>query len=255
MRTLTVVALVLSIATAPAAAADDEQALILQVKTAQRAGLQHHDLAGYMALWTDDARIVSGRSAARGPHDLTLTRAQIGATRAIRFAGPAARIGIRWENTKATIRGDEATVTWRAITGTPKFREVVGEIYKLRRTPQGWRCYENRWWLEAVGPADKLSRFTPEVWARLDREVEQARAKADPRELAHALLRAYRLQEAHRTITGFTAAHADDVQGWILQSSLALLTGDAEGAARAARAALELDPGAYVPPWAHYLDK
>lgn len=60
----------------PSVTAEDSDRETIQklVQDSQRAGHIKHDLDKYMSMWTDDAKIIIGRSEKAGPYDVTIPR-------------------------------------------------------------------------------------------------------------------------------------------------------------------------------------
>jgi hypothetical protein len=230
--------------------ADDEQQIRDLIVTAQRAGFEKNDLDGYMKQWADDAQIIAGRGPEPGEHDTTLDRKQIEATRRVRFETlpklfSSDPLKLQFEDLKIDVSGGQAVVRATAKVSygeSGEFYEQVKEIYKLRRAPDGWRVYSDRFWLEETKTPDGATRFDAEKWEQFDAEVAAARKSNDPRRLVPALMAAMRFAEAHTIAKQITANDDDD--DWHLRGWAALQAGDASDAVRSFQKAKLLEPDA-----------
>ncbi len=234
----------------------DEAATIKKfVLDAQQAGFVRHDLETYLAQWADDARIVGARGEAPGKHELTLVRKQIDATRRLRFRGKPEIRSMSFASPRVTVEGDEAILR---VLHTVEFEggfESVSEIYRLRRTANGWKVYENRWWPVRAKYGERKFDFNEGTWKELDARVEECRRKGDLRELLRALFDAFRFAEAHETARKLTGGADVEALDWVMRGQAAVLAGDGKDAAQAFQKALELDPRAPVPSYARPADK
>lgn len=234
----------------PRAAQDEAERVVELVLEAMRAGYERHDATAYLALWADDARLTGGRGELPGRYDFTLDRSSIEAAQSIRFCGTPPRYSFDFERAEGRVDGDEARLRTVTVLDFEGGFEREGEIYRLRRTPDGWRLFENRWWPIAEVVGDETLHFDAALWRELDARVARLEGAADPRERARALGAAYRFEEccsAWRRVTERDDARAAD---WAEYGRRALQVGEAGEALRAFRVALELDPAAPVPPHA-----
>ena len=220
------------------------------VVVGQRGGFIRHDLAAYMAQWTDDARIVAARGEMAGQYDYALDRAQIEATRRLRFRGASAVMTIDYEDERITVAGDRATMRVRTRLVYREGDERVGEIFRLRRTATGWRVYENRYWPLSQGSGDGATVLDDAYYAVADARVAAERAADDRYELAVALLHANRHPEAFATLRELTDAEDAEAYDWVLRGLAAVSVGEAADAEAAFAAALALDPTVPVPDYA-----
>ena len=56
------------------------------IEAAMRAGFLEHDLDAYMKVWAPEGRLIAGRTSTPDAHDVTMSYAQIEATKRLRFA-------------------------------------------------------------------------------------------------------------------------------------------------------------------------
>ena len=233
------------------ASAEDVAAIKSVVFDAQRAGFIRHDVDAYMAQWTDDATQVSARAEQPGPYDFRMTRAQIEATKRLRFDGSSIINAIEFRDPKIEVDGDGAVMHVVSQVGMMDSSETVGEIYKLRRTPEGWRVHENRFWTISNMQHGEVVQWTPERYAALDERVERERADGDTYELGIALMEAQRYPEAYAAFKQVTEAQDVEAYDWVMRAQLAMLVGEVEDALASYAAALALDASMPVPAYAH----
>lgn len=241
-----------------AAPLDDADSTLIRrvVEQTQRAGHLRHDLDKYMSLWTADAKIIGGRSEERAAHDTTLSRKQIEATRGLRFRGaPVKGMKLAFENTKVEVRGDRATLTHQATFSANGYVEVVREVYRLRRTADGWKAYENRWWPVKMGDADHPVVYTRKTWRTLDQEVAETKQMDDPEAHFHALFAAFRFPEAFAATKLWTKRSPNNADAWAARGTAAVFSGNADDAKKSFKTALVLDPQCNVPPYARGIGK
>lgn len=229
---------------------DEVEEIHKVVFEAQRAGHIRRDLAKYMSQWTDDARIVVGRSEQPGDYDWSLDRAQIEATRTLQFQEPSVVRNVEFQNPRVTFEDDVATMRVDVQVAYPDAAASMSEIYKLRRTDAGWRVFENRWWRVSTMEYGKTTTFDDAYWAERDARVDTERAAGDTYELGVALMDAWRFPEAHEMFVKLTEGQDPEPHDWFLRGQTALMIGQAEDAVASFRAALELDPRAQVPVYA-----
>jgi hypothetical protein len=234
----------------PSARLVEREAVLRLVDEGQRAGWERHDLEGYMAQWASEARLVAGRAPEPGPHDWSLQREAIRATRQVRFAEPLP-VGrsMNVELVAFTLEGDGALLQTRTTLRQPGYVEAVGEHYRLHRSEAGWRVVENRWWpLETIAGAERIV-YDEAYWQAADAEVEAARAAGEPGALVDALTRAYRFPEALEAMRAWTAEPDAPAALWLVRARLALLVGEVSDGREAWERARQLDPTVPAPPF------
>ncbi|MFT7624573.1 MAG: ketosteroid isomerase-like protein [Myxococcota bacterium] len=251
LRTASLLVFVSCISVPLVASADSKADAIKVVHEAQRAGFERHDLAGYLAMWTDDATIIGTRPAAKkGAYDMVQTRAQFGATKKLMFTGRSTLfLSFSEVKAQATPWGIriEAVAT---ITAPGAFIEKVQETYLMRRTAAGWRCYQNTWALLATGPADKPVTTDAAYYARLDAAVDAAGIAKDTQRLVDALMQAGRLDEARTAVEHGCKEQPDSAKMWAKRVMVSYRRGDVPDALASAAKARALDGSIWLPPWA-----
>jgi hypothetical protein len=218
----------------------------------QEAGWGRHDLKTYMTQWTDDARIIAGRAEQPGKFDFNLDRKQIEATRRLHFHGkPPEKRKITFANVKVTVKDEEAELRCRSTLANEDEQYVSDEIYRLRKTPAGWKVYLNRGWFVSNKFKDQSTTYDAETWKKLDQEVEDLRG-TDKRgdKVGMALLNACRAAEAYDILKKVTARKDVTANDWLPFGYAAFLAGRADESVAAFKKALELDPDLPVPPFA-----
>jgi hypothetical protein len=238
------------------------QAIIALIQGSQRRGLRDQDLAAFMSIWGDDARVVEGRGAEPGPRDELLPLERI--EHFWRKRGNAADddydMEVEYSDERADVRGQRAEVRWKLIQRyTHKrdkavIRESYGERWILVASPAGWRVIENRMWPLAYEDATLKVTFDEAAWRRFDTAVDDARKSGDTLRLLDALHSARRNGEGHdeavraTTLPGAGAAH------WRWRATFARRLYFFDDTALALRREAELDPSIEVPAWARDAD-
>jgi hypothetical protein len=216
---------------------------------AQEAGWLRHDFKTYMAQWADDARIVIGRAEQPGKYETVFDRKQIEATRRMMMSGKAPTDRkINYEDVKVKLEKDQAELRVRNTGFFGEDYQTVAEIYRLRKTPAGWKVYLNRAWVLKSRWGNQVTTFDADTWKKLDAEAD-ALVATDKRgdRAANALVAAYRFSEAHKLLKKVTAQKDATAGEWLQSGYIALTAGQAEEAMSAFRMALKLDPRAPVP--------
>jgi hypothetical protein len=221
----------------------DIEAIKKTVFDAQLAGWERHSIGPYMAQWSDDARVIVGRSENPGKYDLVLSRDQLEATRRMLFQDKPS-LKLVFENARVEVKGNKAVLrvqtTWK-VKGSPEFSQAVQEVYRLRRTGGGWKVWENRAWLTSKVVGTEVRQFDEKTWKKLDARVEELRGAGSGLELAFALCEAYRFAEAHQTAQKYTSAGRASADDWRLRAFFALQAGDAKDAKMSLDKAQSLD--------------
>ncbi|MEX0937675.1 MAG: hypothetical protein WDZ59_07420 [Pirellulales bacterium] len=240
--------LLLCAGTRSASSSEDEGAVVELVQQSQRAGFQRHDFEKYIAAWDANGQIVGGRLAHPGKYDTKLSRAQIEATRRLRFrAAPPTELAMSFSNVASQIEGDRAEVRYRTTIEGNGAVEVVDELYRLRKVNGEWKITENRWWPVEMGRADSPTKLDEAVWQAMDAQIARLDQAGDLAAKARALFSAFRFTEAYATAKSLTGDSPDDAEAWILRGRTALFAGDAEDAVSSYQKALAIDPAANVP--------
>ncbi len=233
------------------AAADDAADIQEVVFDSLRAGFQRGDLAAFMKCLADDFKMIEGREEKPGKSDHTLNRKQLEGMMRLVFADlPEGGFKLTLASPRVEVRGDKAelrvmtTVQWDE-DGEESDRQ--SEVYLLRRTADGWRVYENRFWMVESIQNDKTIDYDAKGWKTLDAIVEAAEKEGDLGKLVEALGDARRVVEAHKAAKKLTARDGATADDWVLRGWCAADAGDLEDAIKAFREALKLEPDSPVP--------
>jgi len=246
--------------TAQATRADEEAAIIAFIQRSQREGVVGRDPEAFMRIWARDARLIGGRSEQPDRYDHALDYAQFRRSAQLRSKGKAdAQLSLEYRDEAVTITGDQATVTWSLTVKWRRTRdgstgsEDTGERWKLRRTPDGWRVVENRYWPRAATFGGKTFVFDQAHWRKRDEAVVLARDSDDPIELAMALLEAFRLTEALEVARKMTQDGPGNPEAWAWRGRLADRARLAVEALEAYEKLRVIDPKAEVPGWVEHM--
>jgi hypothetical protein len=247
--------IVLSLASHVVAVDKDEAAAVARlVQETQRAGFERHEFDKYMTLWADDAKIIVARSEKPGRHDMTLSRAQIEATRRVMFrADPPKDSKMTFANVRPEVDGDSATVRYRSTIGSKEYVETVDEVFRLRKKDGRWQAFENRAWPIETRNGDETTKYNAETWQRLD--AEAAKHEKDPSKLLPALMDAWRFPDAHAAAKKWTGQEKDKSEAWLWRGLSGMAAGDATDALNSFDKVLALDPKAVVPDYLHAAKK
>jgi len=230
---------------------DDKEAIEKVVFDAQRAGVERGDLQAYLAQWTKDARIIAGRGPIKGEFEITLDRQQIEDTRRLRFSWRPVEYGnwkLGFRDVQTTITGDHAQMKLKSTVTVAYSRETVGEIYKLRRTKDGWRVYENRFWpIETKQAINRITKYDAATWKQLDADVDRFKNEDKPLQVLGALQAAYRWKEAHKQAKTVFSSPKISAREWLSRAGTALQAGDADDAIYSFKMAKKIEPQLEIP--------
>ena len=215
---------------------------------ADEAGWLHHDLESYIEWFAADAELTAGRSDTPGPYDITSNRETLKAVRSMEFQAPLPP-GFRFDYPRLDVNlsDDKATLAISTLVRFDGGYQTWDGKVELRRTSQGWKAVESRWWLVNQKTGDELTTFDAVTLARLDDEVEKQRVAGDRHALADALFNARRVADAHKITKDLTSMPNAPVSDWILRGRLALPAYDPADAVVAFKNAVSLDPRAPIP--------
>lgn len=134
--------------------------------------------------------------------------------------------------------------------------EMTGELYRLRKTPAGWKVSLNRGWPLKTKFGKDVRTFDADTWEKLDSDADEL-VRMDKRgnRAAQALIVAHRFRDAHDLLKKVTARKDATADDWIRRGEAALMVGDADDALSAFRNALNLDETAPVPDFAREIQK
>ncbi|HBO43438.1 MAG TPA: hypothetical protein DD670_05815 [Planctomycetaceae bacterium] len=222
----------------------EAKTIVEMVQNSQRAGILDRDFDAYMAIWSDDAKMIQGRGEKPGKYDFMIDLAAIKAKH--RDSQPRQR-RMRYEKERIDISGETAVFRCRTYLSELEWITATDEIFRLRRTDQGWKVYENRFWPVASYTWCASTHYTAETWKKLDAEVARLKKGDDRLALLDALFHAHRMKEAHTTAKQWTEDEKDNVTAWVYRGYAANWLGKNKDAMGAFRKALELDNDAPVP--------
>ena len=227
---------------------DEAAGIAEMVQESQRGGYERHDFEAYMAIWAEDAKIISARSSEPDKYDIEMTRSQIEDLARLKFRAPAPTdVKFQFDAVRVDLSGDEAILEYQVTVTTESTVDIGNEIYRLRKTSDGWKAYENRYWPLELRVDDQVIKYDATTRAERDDEVERTLKNNDRLALAFALMDARRYKECHTTAKQLTSESADDPEAWTLRGHAALSVGDAKDAETSFRRALDLDENAHVP--------
>ena len=146
--------------------------------------------------------------------------------------------------------GEEAVLRVRAELKNPEVTETVEETFKLRRTKEGWKAYENRGWPVTTRAGAKTIAHNAAYWKEKDAQIEAARRTGNRQAEVRALSEGFRFAEAYKLLKDLTAGKEAQVADWVQRGSLAVVLGDAKDAEASFKKALLLDEKAPVPDYA-----
>jgi tetratricopeptide (TPR) repeat protein len=157
---------------------------------------------------------------------------------------------MKFENVKTAIKGDEATVTYRATIREPKHSMTADEVFRLRRKDGKWQVYENRSWPIKVQGSDFIEEFEPSTWEALDDQASRAEAAGDLGGQVGALMHGQRYADAHNAARKWIDKEPKSAQPWLARAEAAMAVGDTVDAIASFKKALAIDPKASLPEYA-----
>src|SRR5688572_13481058 len=229
-RSHILVAIALVGGTTLARAGDEAEAVKKAVLGPQEAGWGRHDFKTYMTQWADDAKMVVARGPKADKRDITFSRKQIEATRRLLFSvRPLPGQKVVFENVQVKVKEEQAEVSLRNTVHFGADYEVADELYRLRKTADGWKVYLNRGWVVKSRQGDNETTYDAAKWKMLD-EVADDKARSDKRghEAALALMAAYRFPEAHALLKKVTARDDATAADWVARGHAAMTAGHAD---------------------------
>lgn len=150
------------------------------------------------------------------------------------IVGRESRRKVEVDKIDVEVRGDDATLSWRSVS-SEKATDYFREAFVLRRTRDGWRVVEKRYWPTArEEESGERHRFSKSTFDEMDRHVEAMKATGDQRRVLYALFGAYRFAEALELARSLST-HPDLADKWLWEmlALSAMMMGDAEEAAAA----------------------
>jgi hypothetical protein len=215
----------------PARPAREE--IIDTILTSEKALLEEGDVDAHLAIWAPDSNIIRARAREPGPYDVKVPVDRLRPTLRM-IVGRETRRKVEVDKIEVELTDDDATLSWRSVS-SEKATDYFREAFVLRRTRDGWRVVEKRYW--PTGREDESGerhRFSKSTFEELDRHVEAVRASGDQRVALYALFGAYRFAEALELARALST-HPDLADKWLWEmlALSALMMGDAEEAASA----------------------
>lgn len=233
----------------------DDKALITWIQDSQRGGLVQRDTDAFMKIWAKDVKVIAGRSPTPSLYDTVMTYSELEASSRAKAKGRAdASLAVRYEDEAAeVVARDQIDITWSGQfewrsedrSGTDSF----AELYRLRRTDEGWRVYENRSWMVASTRDGKTTRYDDTFWKERDADVARLGASATEVERILALHTAMRFAEAHALAVAFTAKEPENGVAWRWRLAEAVQLRNVEEAVAAGKKVHALDPTIPLPGW------
>lgn len=215
----------------PARPAREE--IIETILASEKALLEDGDVDAHLAVWAPDAVIIRARAREPGPHDVKVPVDRLKPTLRM-IVGRETRRKVEVDKIEVEVKGDDATLSWRSVS-SEKATDFFREAYVLRRTRDGWRVVEKRYWPTArEEESGERHRFSSSTFAEMDRYVDAMKATGDQRQVLYALFGAYRFAEA-LDLARALSTHPDLADKWLWEmlALSALMMGDAEEAAAA----------------------
>ncbi|HLA83878.1 MAG TPA: nuclear transport factor 2 family protein [Thermoguttaceae bacterium] len=218
------------------------------VLNSQVAGIRDRDVATYMSIWSDDAVFMVGRGEKPGLYDIAWTRAQVEESGRVKSAaGPDKDVKLTHDDVRVELSGDRAVLTCKTRFTTDGFLRVSREIFRLRKTNEGWRVHENRLWPLYYQRRGKTTTYTPEKWKELDADVARCQDGEYLWALLAALAEAWRFKETYAQAKEITEENEDQPAAWLWRAHTAEALGHIQDSLASYRRALALDPKSQVP--------
>jgi hypothetical protein len=154
-----------------------------------------------------------------------------------------------FDNARVEVSGDTAELRWRTTFRTEGFEEVTSELYKLRKTSEGWRAFENRYWTITSGQPGGAPVKDVAYWAAQDTRVKAAQQTGDGLAEAIALMDANRFADAHQRLTSLPEEKLVP-SAWALRAIVAVIVGNVPDAKTSACRARATQADVQLPDWA-----
>ncbi len=229
-------------------------AIVAFVQKSQREGIAGRDPEAFLRIWTSDARSVGGRREQPEPYDVALDLAAMRASAVAKSRGPADEtLTFRYRDVTSQATADEITLRWSlAVDFTAPGESGVDEsieIYRLRRTPEGWRVFYNRYWPVSETYAGATVRYDDALWNEREASLAAARKGGDAHGVITALQVAWHVREGYDAAVKLTAERPKEVRAWRARANLANRLRLIDEAVAAYRQLADLDAKARIPGW------
>jgi tetratricopeptide (TPR) repeat protein len=235
----------------------DEETVQKLVVRALEADWERHDLDAYFAIWTDDCKLIRGRTEAPQKADVVFDRKKLEAVVRLTRQGtkPDPNVLQVFEEVTGAVmgeKGDRAEVRVRIKRPFPGGSETLQEVYRLRRTPKGWMVSEIRTWPVELVTEKKTITYDDKTWEDLDTFAAEKKGVDDRGTLLMVALQdARRYEEAMEVAKKVTARNDVTHFEWGIRGEIAMQLGDTQDALESYRKALALDPKSPVPHFVH----
>ncbi|MCA8943352.1 MAG: hypothetical protein KDB80_12385 [Planctomycetes bacterium] len=222
------------------------------VEDCQRALFQHGDYDRYIAAFSPDSQLVSGRGPDASDDDVVYPSDDFRRIRRFRFDGVPTD-GLRLDVDDPELRWDDDTAILRvrATSSFPDdsgitYGEEFGEIYELRFVSGDWRIVENRYWPIRIGDIT----FDAAHWRRLDAAVTASRRRGNLADETGWLMESLRFPEAWEAATRWSESSPEEIDAWWARAFAASLCGKVDDSLAAFRRIREIEPRAELPEFA-----
>jgi WD40 repeat protein len=232
---------------------DVENIKDIVVRTYQGGWLEHQ-LSIYLAGFTADARMRTGRGERPGAADILFNRRQIEEVHRVRFQGPPApsTTGFSYEDMQVAIEKDDADLHFRAVLHFERGYDAYGIHHRLRRTPDGWRIREDNSWILEEKWDGRRTVYGDPTWKKLDAEATRQATSSDRGPWFSTMAQGRRLGEIYqqaRKLTELAGARALD---WVNRGRLALDMGEVRDALQSFDKALSMDADVELPDYMNH---
>lgn len=234
----------------------DVRALIAWLQDSQRAGVVERDVRAFLKIWSDDARLVHARTEKPSPYDIVADRAAFEKSARMQARGERDyRLDMRHEDEEAEVTDEgEVVIRWTVRAswkqGAKSGSDTSREIFRLRKTDEGWRVYENRFWPLASEVDGEVTRYDAAFWAKQDAEVDKLQPSDPPGEQLALLFLAGHYERGYTYARELTEKNPRQVEAWGYRATFARKTYRMDDSVAAYKRLEELDPKARIPEWA-----
>lgn len=206
------------------------------VKKAERAGYEHHDVAGILRIMRPGARWIVGRRAVADAHDVVMTQAIVADVLRLQYAGPPGSRRVDFLETTVELDADPPRIMLIQSRRFSGGRVLTGTLFELARDAKGWGVITRREWPieDRMGPFPTL--YDDAFWLDADTGIDQP-CSDTLAERFSALMNARRYAQLAREAAGLAARGGTDPKIWSFWAQAAYRLGKLSDARRLGRIA------------------
>ena len=215
----------------------------------QRAGHVAGNLDDHINPWNDKAKLTELREAEKEKYAQVFDLKQLESARRILFSpGGVLATDLTHSGAKATVNGEEATLSVEATHVYGDIKYVYDESYTFKKSERGWEITGLTRIPTKIIQNNMETAYSRGYFVRLDTAVSVAKKSGDKKAYIDALEKALRYAEAYAQRGKLIKDNPDvTAEEWLAAARLAMKSGHITSAMRCYEKANTLDPKLQVP--------